>query len=123
MILWGDVMGRDLSFWKYAKGFYLDNQDVYKKLSEGAFVEGLEALPISKILNDITTAFRDWKKESDVDFQGKCGAFQIFTTEQFVRIDCYSISEDDMNRIVDILFEYDCPLYDSQISERFDGCG
>ena len=27
-------MARDLSFWKYADGVYLDNQDVYKKLSE-----------------------------------------------------------------------------------------
>lgn len=111
----------DLGFWKYKENIYLDNQDVYKKLSDGNRVDGLEKLPIPRILKDIETAFKDWDKQSERDFENKNSAFQIFTTEQFVRFDCHSMSQDDMNRIIDILFEYDCPLYDPQISERFDG--
>ena len=113
-------MARDLSFWKYTDGVYLDNQDVYKKLSGSVFVDGLESLPIPKILSDIEQAFINWNKESDVDFQKGDSSFQIFMTGQFVRIDCYSMLDDDLNTIIDILYEYDCPLYDSQISARFD---
>jgi len=116
-------MGKDLSFWKYQDGVYHDNQEVYKKLSDGDFVEGLATLPVSKIINDISANFTDWDKKSDCDFESGNAAFQIFTTEQFVRIDCYGVSDDDMNKIIDILFKYDCPLYDSQISMRFDGRG
>jgi len=114
-------MGMDLNFWKYKENIYLNNQAVYEKLSAGDSVEGVEKLHISQILKDIEIAFKDWKKLSTCDFEKKKSAFQIFTTEQFVRFDCYNMSHDDMNKIIDILFEHDCPLYDSQISERFDG--
>ena len=114
-------MSMDLNFWKYKESIYLDNRDVYEKLSAGDSVDGLEILPISQIIKDIEMAFKDWEKLSFCDFENKNSSFQIFTTEQFVRFDCYSVSQDDINKIIDILFEYDCPLYDSQISERFDG--
>ena len=42
------------------------------------------------------------------------------TTPQFVRIDCYGMKGEDMNKFIDILDEYGCPLYDSQVGERFD---
>ena len=48
------------------------------------------------------------------------GAFQIFTIPQAVRIDCYGMQEADLNSLVDILIEFGCPLYDPQISTRFD---
>ena len=120
-ILGGVAVGMDLSFWKYKEGVYLDNHDVYKKLSDGGYVEGLEKLPISQILKDVEIIFEDWDRQSGSNYRCKNSAFQIYTTEQFVRFDCYSVSQDDMNKIIDILFEYDCPLYDPQISKRFDG--
>ncbi len=48
------------------------------------------------------------------------GAFQIFTIPQAVRFDCYGMQEADLNSLVDILIEFGCPLYDPQISTRFD---
>ncbi|MCL2575978.1 MAG: hypothetical protein FWE33_06050 [Defluviitaleaceae bacterium] len=114
-------MSIDLNFWKYKENVYLDNQAVYEKLSAGYSVDGLEELPISQILKDIEIAFKGWEKLSKCDFEKENTAFRIFITEQFVRFDCYSVSQEDINKIIDILFEYDCPLYDSQISERFDG--
>ena len=117
------VMSMDLSFWKYKENIYLDNQDVYKKLSNGSYIDGLEKLPIPQILKDIEIAFGGWDKQSGYGYESKNGTFQIFTTEQFIRFDCYSVAQDDMNKIIDLLFEYGCPLYDSQISERFDGWG
>ena len=117
-------MSYDLDFWKYKKGTYLDNQEVYEKCSDEQTVYGLENLPIDAILKDIQTEFEDWKMEdSNIDYEnpkGK-GAFQISTTEQFVRFDCYGMQGEDMNRIIEVMDKYDCPLYDPQVPQRYDG--
>ena len=42
------------------------------------------------------------------------------TTSQSVMIDCYGMDGEDMNKFIDILFEYGCPLYDPQVGERYD---
>ena len=41
-------------------------------------------------------------------------------TKQFVRVDCYNLTEYNMNRIIDIMLKYECPLYDAAIDVRFD---
>jgi len=114
-------VGIDLNFWKYKENTTFDAQDVYKKLSDGAYIDGLVHLPIQKILKDVEIAFKSWIKESEYAYEGEHGAFTIYTTEQFVRFDCYGMRQDDLNRIIDVMYEYGCPLYDSQISVRFDG--
>lgn len=117
-------MSYDLDFWKYQNGTYLNHQEVYEKCSDEQIVAGLEDLPIDAILKDIQTEFVDWKvEESTTDYenpQGK-GAFQVFTTRQFVRFDCYGMAGEDMNRIIDVMIKYDCPLYDPQVPQRYDG--
>ena len=47
--------------------------------------------------------------------------FQLMITDQFVRVDCYGMTEYSMNKVIDILDKYNCPLYDSTIDVRFDG--
>ena len=42
-------------------------------------------------------------------------------TDQIVRVDCYGMTEYSMNKVIDILDKYNCPLYDSTIDVRFDG--
>jgi len=118
-------MSYDLDFWKYKKDVSLNHQEVYEKCSNGEVVEGLEDLPIKIILEDIQKAFSDWGGEVNTDYpyftdpSGK-GAFDIYTTNQFVRFDCYRVKGEDMNRIIDIMLKYDCPLYDPQVPKRFD---
>jgi len=85
-------------------------------------MEELETLPVDEILKKIAGDFSDWTIQNngkDFEKEGH-GAFQIFTTPQIVRFDCYSMQEDDMNLLMDILIEFGCPLYDPQISTRFD---
>jgi hypothetical protein len=117
-------MSYDLDFWKYKKETYLDHQDTYEKCSNEEIVEGLEDLPIDAIIADIQQEFMNWQmKESDIDFEnpeGK-GAFQIFSTKQFVRFDCYGMEGEDMNKIIEVMNKYDCPLYDPQVPKRYDG--
>lgn len=114
-------MSYDLNFWKYKENVYLDNQNVYKALSDERNVEGLEDIPIHEIRKKIAEAFSDWDKVDENSFEMPSkGAFQIMTTPQFVRIDCYGMKGEDMNKFIDILDEYGCPLYDPQVGERFD---
>lgn len=62
----------------------------------------------------IRDAGRDFEKEGR-------GAFQIFTTPQVVRLDCYGMQEADLNALIDLFIAFGCPLYDPQVSTRFDG--
>ncbi len=116
-------MSMDLDFWKYKEGVYLDNKAVYERVCcDGEEMEGLETLPISDIMKRVEQAFSDWEKLDDKHYEHeKRGGVELFTTPQAVRFDCYGLSYDDMNMIIDIMSEFGCPLYDPQVSERFDG--
>lgn len=116
-------MSMDLDFWKYKDQAEHDDEKVYQTACcDGESVEELETLPVGDILKKIAEVFADWTaSEGGKDFEKEGhGAFQIFTTEQIVRFDCYGMSEADMNLLVDILIDFGCPLYDPQISTRFD---
>ncbi|MGL1935705.1 MAG: hypothetical protein OCD01_11825 [Fibrobacterales bacterium] len=116
-------MSYDLNFWKYKKEVYLDNQDVYEKCSEELIVDGLEELPIGAIILKTKEEFKDWIiDDSGVDFENQAsdGAFQISTTRQFLRFDCYGMNGSDMNRIIEVMITFDCPLYDPQVPKRYD---
>ena len=116
-------MGYDLDFWKYESepGNGFNHQDVYEKLSDGKVVTGLETLPINNILSRISDVFESdgWHKLDELNWESENGAFQIFTTSQFVRIDCYGMNGDDMNKFIDVATEFGCPLYDPQVGNRF----
>ena len=49
------------------------------------------------------------------------GMFELYSSEQHVHLVCREMSEDDMNTLIDIAAKFDCPLYDPQVSMRFDG--
>lgn len=114
-------MSYDLGFWKYTKGTYKDNQTVYEQLCEGQKVSGIETLPVEKILKKIAIEFITWERTGLYDFESENeGSFQVTVTDRFVRIDCYDMDTEDMNVFIDIMLEYDCPLYDPQLPQRFD---
>lgn len=116
-------MSMDLSFWRYKDSIAHNNETVYQTACcNGKLMEELESLPIDKILERVVTVFSDWTiQDGGKDFEKEGhGAFQIFTTPQIVRFDCYGMQEADMNSLMDILIDFGCPLYDPQISTRFD---
>ena len=115
-------MSYDLDFWKYKPGVSMNHQEVYEKLSQGQYVEGLEKLPIAELIERVEAAFSSgWERLDDVTWEGTSGAFQIYTTPQFFRVDCYGMSNEDMNRFIDIAAKFGCPLYDPQVGKRFTG--
>lgn len=113
-------MARDLSFWKYKKNVNTDDAEVYAKLSAGDLLESVDTLPISEIYDELKTVYSEWNWKSKYTLELVEQMIEIFMTEQFVRFDCYNVTVDNMNTIIDIMGKYQCPLYDSSISTRFE---
>lgn len=113
-------MASDLSFWKYEKAVNCKPYAVYVNLSAGKPVPDVAKLPIEKIRAKVDERFSEWEKSDDNHLEFNNEMIEIFTTDQFVRFDCYSVSEDNMNKLIDIMLEFDCRLYDSSIDVRFD---
>ena len=118
-------MSYDLDFWKYRNGVSLEHHSVYERLSDGEYVEGVEDLPIEAMLLRLKEIFSDgWSQLDELAWESDGrGAFQIFTTSQFFRVDCYGMEGEDMNRFIDLGAEFGCSLYDPQVETRFDGNG
>ena len=56
------------------------------------------------------------------NYESSKGSFTVITTEQSVLFDCsWSMLETELNKIIDIMIEFNCPFYDPQIAVRFDG--
>ncbi len=112
----------ELVFWNYKEGIYLNHHLVYEAISDEEIVDGLEDLPIEVILNRIANVFSKWQKVDEKSWKNNdgVGAFHIRTTPQSIKIDCYGTEGKTMDKLVDILEEYKCPLYDPQVPERCD---
>jgi len=115
-------MSVDLNFWKYQKGVDLDSATVYQNACcNNKMIEGLEALPIEDILKETAAAFPEWDCLDPYNYEREeYGSFQISTTPQTVRFDCYSMKQADMKRFSEVLSKFGCPLYDPQQGVRFD---
>ena len=116
-------MSVDLNFWKYKENAVQDHAAIYRTACcDGEVMEELEILSVDDIQKKVADSFPDWTiHEGGRDFEKEGhGAFQIFTTSQIVRFDCYDMQEADLNALMDILIDFGCPLYDPQISTRFD---
>jgi hypothetical protein len=114
-------MSYDLDFWKQQPGSTLDPQGVYERLSEGERVEDFEELPIERIMSRIAEAFAaGWERLGPNDWESSQGSFQVSTTPQSFRVDCYGLAGEVMNLFIEIGQEFGCPLYDPQTGVRFE---
>ena len=114
-------MSMDLAFWRYKNGETGDHTRIYEQICDGVLLDCLEQLPVDKIRGRIAEAFGGWTAldPDTYDKDGNAG-FQIFTTPQGVVFNCGGMTGDEMNLIIDIMLEFGCPLYDPQITTRFD---
>jgi len=113
------ILSRDLSFWKTSKKTDDDNEEIYSALSCEEYLDHVDEIPCLQILQDFDYVFRDWNNENSIYERGS-ESFQLMVTKQFVRVDCYGMTNSNMDRIIDLMIKYDCPLYDSAINVRFD---
>lgn len=116
-----DSMSRDLSFWKYKEEPVVKHSEVYVALSDGEEVEGIATLPTEAILKSVEQALAAWERMDKCHFRlaktDEC--IELYTTSQFVRFNCYGVSEEHMNTLIDIMLKYGCRLYDSAIDTYF----
>lgn len=115
-------MSYDLDFWRYADESMLnDHQAIYERLSDGEHVAGVAEIPIQEVLRRTADVFTElgWNAVDEETWESERGNFQIFSTSQFFRVDCYGMNGDDMNLFIDIASEFGLILYDPQVRERF----
>ncbi|MFH6966809.1 hypothetical protein [Flavobacterium sp. FlaQc-28] len=112
----------ELLFWRYLDEIYLNHHEVYEALVEKEGVIGLEKLPVEVIINRINSVFSKWERIDENSWKNNAGkgAFQVITTPQSIKIDCYGTEGKTMNQLVDLMLEFKCPLYDPQVPERYD---
>lgn len=113
------IMAKELSFWKYCEEGVFPHNEVYVRLSDGEVVDEVAKLPTSRIREAIDSKFSEWEKLDEDTFERDEEAFQIFMTGQMVRFDCYGMTEQHMNELIDIMLSFKCCLYDSAIDVRF----
>ncbi len=112
----------ELLFWNYKEGIYLNHHEVYESILDNKIIDGLEEIPRQVILNRIATIFKNWDKidlNSWKNPLGK-GAFQILSTDNYIKIDCYGTEGKTMDLLANTLEEFKLPLYDPQIPVRYD---
>ena len=112
----------ELLFWKYSEGVYMNHQEVYEALEEDEVVVGLESLPTEVMVNRINSVFSKWERVDANSWKNTDGpgAFYVKTTPHSVKIDCYGTVGTTMDKLVDIMDEFKCPLYDPQVPMRYD---
>jgi len=118
----------DLVFWRYATGDRRDPRNVFDDLMGGGAPSDVGRLPIDEILAALVEAHAGAVREPSgpgrewVDWVASDGrsSFQVEWSDRHLVVFCRGASDDDMNRIIDIVSSFGCPLYDPQTSERFD---
>ncbi|MBR3469917.1 MAG: hypothetical protein IKH28_09530 [Lachnospiraceae bacterium] len=113
-------MSYDLAFWKTSQKMNIPNHRIYEILSGGGHVDGLCEIPCGDIIKDMRQAFADWYIHGN-EYEKMDGQyFEVTYTNQFFRVDSYGVTVDELNRIMDVLAKYGCPVYDASIDVRFD---
>ena len=56
----------------------------------------------------------DWMSEDE------SASIQIWWSDVHVLADCRNVPYEIVNRIIDVLAQFDCPVYDPQVDRRFD---
>ena len=111
-----------IAFGKYQEGIYLDNLKTYELLSKGIQLYGIDELPISLIVQEISCQFYDWEHYNENGWRkSNREQFEIYTTSQLIKIDCLNVLDGkDMNKFPDIMVDFNCPIFDAKINRRFD---
>ena len=115
-------MSYDLSFWNQPADFNAAPLDVYRSLSEGIPFKSLNQIDVVGFYTRIIQKFPSTRESNGIlDWEGEKNSFQVSSSSQHVRIDCYGKPGEWMNVFIDIGKEFGCPLNDPKSNERFAG--
>lgn len=119
-------MSQQFVFWRTEAS--LDSADVYERLMQGDDVDGLEPIDPDAAEAALVAAFPDWAVEvrrADVPEQTMLGfedtmGIDVGYRAQCVTVTCYGMGESEWNVVIGTMADLGYPLYDPQISYRFD---
>ena len=116
-VIGGVELSYDLNFWEYSFGPLKNHQDTYERPSNGERVKGLVQIDVERILEDFSSVStrQGFARLDDLNYEKDGEAFQITITDQFLRVDCYGVSIDNMNEMIEIAKSHRLPLYDPQV--------
>ena len=111
MIRGGDSgrMSYDLIFWKQGPGSSSDPASIYSNLMDGSVVDGLATLPAEEMISDLTLAFPGAVREPNgtgdwLVWESASGpaTLEVSWTDQYGHASCRNLTDDEMNRIIDV---------------------
>jgi hypothetical protein len=114
-------MSYDLTFWKQKPTFNVAPAQVYRELLEGRTMDGLDTIPTNEFTELIHQHFPEIVTDGGLTYWegGERGMFELHTSNNHVHFVCRGMGGDDMNTLIDIAAQFDCPLYDPQVDTRF----
>lgn len=116
-------MSYDLCFWRQSGLETSLPADIHATLCAGESHPGLDELPVAAMLQALATQLGpDWKQSDPSCWQsrhGKPRIFELAHSSQHFLFCCKGLTGDDMNRLIDWAWEFDCRLFDPQIGERY----
>jgi hypothetical protein len=121
------LMSYELVFWRQLPGEPRAPRTIYEALRDGRTADAVVELPVEEFLEAILKSFpgatrelegeKEWLNWVSADERS---SFQVTWSAQHVRVDCESLDDEGMNRIIEIGVHFECPLYDPQVLERFE---
>lgn len=114
-------MSYDIIFWKLEQPLSVPPVEIYRKLCQGQKVDGLSALPVNAICMRIKNLFAgfDPREKFPLIRTSTCSIEASWSSQHFrfdLRGDWGSVPQE----IVQIMAEFECPMYDPQIDKRYD---
>jgi len=116
-------MSYDLIFWKQKSTCTTKPSSICEELMEERAVDGLDTIPTVDFISRIHQQFPGIVTDCGLTYwEGdQHGMFELYSSGQHVHFCCRQLSDEDMNTLIDIAAEFECPLYDPQTSTRYDG--
>ena len=122
---WRTDVGTQLVFWS-EDGATEPPVETYRALLDGRTPTGLAPLPLDQALTALADAVTGFDPLPAVG--GPCPVFaevdgaivELSWSPAHVLVELRGRWTGDLaNRVIDVMLQYDCPLYDPQIDERF----
>ena len=115
-------MSYDINFWKQERQLNLSPEEIYGKLCKGEVVEGLAKLPVEQIHAKLKQAFPDYEAQRWSTVQTSEGSIEFSWSDYHFRFDIRGICG-ECQKLVDVMRDFGCPMYDPQVNKRYDSEG
>jgi hypothetical protein len=115
-------MSYDLIFWRQSDGISHNPEMIAAELYDDTPVAGLDHLPIEQIVARVNERFPLTIGGGLTFWDGAAaGTFELYHSTKHVNFCCRGLLAEHCNTLIEIMAEFQCPLYDPQVNLRFDG--